>query len=483
MTGSSWDEHGDLAIGPRGTMATRQGHHQPGPEETAADLAAAARALLTASTSGAGPAATPVTMSAQRAAARRAQFRSRAKLLAETANLPTEPYTCPGFPLSSALVFFADATTLAVLVGGGEDAATVDSALAYGIAHTPGRELAVVLPAGAEAATACRIAYLDQPVTVWTHDGATVSRVPSADRSDVLTQLRETALRGGKHDLGARGAWVGDLMSWADQHPGLVPAHRGSYRAWHCAGRQLLSIRRSRSGVDLVAGVNRTKPRPEDTPPLTVSLNGPLDRAAAARIRALVETGIADRLGNRDSGHAEHRLQASLSNHWDTIGRGAARRLEREMPARRPGGRTGYIDFVTVDETDRLHVIETKIGDDEFLVLQGLDYWLWATANADLLADHFGLKTLAGIRIDLVVGEPDGTAPDATAPVLSSYAPAQLEALAGDIRWEVHRLAGWDSTEPTLYSLGPGRIPGQPHIRRRPVLPVPSQGLSRLQGL
>ncbi|MEX5636820.1 hypothetical protein [Parafrankia sp. FMc2] len=467
---------GELALGPRGTVVTARGYYQPRPDETAADLAAATRNLLTSSAPTRGssttPVMTPVMTPAQLAAARRTKFRDGAKQLAEAAGLPTEPYTCPGFPLSSALVFFADATTLAVLVGGEEDALTVDSALAYGIAHAPGRELAVVLPAGAEAATVCRAAHLDRPVAVWTHDGTAVTRVPPAERADVPAEMRETKLRGGEHDLGTRGGWIEHLISWADRHPDLVPAHRGSYRAWHCAGRQLLNVRRSRTGLALVAGVNYSKPEAGEVPPLGLALDGPLDAATAARIRAAVETGVADRLGDQDSGHAEHRLQAALASNWNRISWPVARRLEREMPARRPGGRTGYVDFVSVDDTGLLHIVETKIGGDEFLVLQGLDYWLWAKANADLLAAHFGLERLTGIRIDLVAAEPDGTTPDANTPILSPYAPAQLEALGSHIDWEVHRLAGWGAAAPSLQSLGLRHVPGQPHIRRRPVPPA-----------
>ncbi|MCK9902148.1 hypothetical protein CC117_25505 [Parafrankia colletiae] len=411
--------------------------------------------------------------SAQRAAARRTEFRDRAKHLTEAARLPTEPYTCQGFPLSSALVLFADATTLAVLVGGEEDALTVDSAFAYGIAHAPGRELAVVLPAGAEAATVCRATHLDRPVAIWTHDGTAVTPVPPGERACAPAGMRETELRGGEHDLGPRGGWIEHLTSWADRYPDLVPAHRGSYRAWHCAGRQLLNVRRSRTGIALVAGVNYSKPEAGDVSPLLLSVDGPLDAATAARVRAAVETGVADRLGNQDSGHAEHRLQAALASHWNRIGWPVARRLEREMPARRPGERTGYVDFVSVDDAGLLHIVETKIGDDEFLVLQSLDYWLWARTNADLLAAHFGLEQLTGIRIDLVAAEPDGTTPDANAPILSSYAPAQLEALGSHIDWEVHRLAAWGTAAPALRSLGSRIVPGQPHVRRRPVPPAP----------
>jgi hypothetical protein len=351
-------------------------------------------------------------------------------------------------------VFFADRTRLAVLVGGEEEAVAIDSALAYGLAHAGERSLAVVLPGGTQRATVARAALLSRPVEAWAHDGSAVRRIPLPvfrrpmtfpAQDDFLAELREKALRGGEHDLGDRGAWVGTLTSWADQHPDLDANHRGTYRTWHCHGRQLLRLRRPGRGLEIVAGVDRSDTGPSDTLPIIMALDGPLDDAAAARIRALIEIGIADRLDGKDVGHSEHRLQAALASRWDKLGWPATRRLEREVPARRPGGRTAYIDFVTVDQAGLLHIIETKIGDDEFLVLQGLDYWLWAAANADLLADRFGLEQLTGIKIDFVLGELDGTTPDEKAPVLSSYAPAQLEALASDIAWEVHRLAGWPS--------------------------------------
>ena len=46
------------------------------------------------------------------------------------------------------------------------------------------------------------------------------------------------------------------------------------------------------------------------------------------------------------------------------------------------------IDFLGVDNSGHLHIVETKIGGDEMLVLQGLDYWIWAQRNLpQLIAD------------------------------------------------------------------------------------------------
>ena len=53
------------------------------------------------------------------------------------------------------------------------------------------------------------------------------------------------------------------------------------------------------------------------------------------------------------------------------------------------------------------------------------------------------------------------------AAVLSSYAPAQLEALDPSIRWRVHVLAGWDRPPLQPTSLAEREVPDQPLVRRR----------------
>ena len=37
------------------------------------------------------------------------------------------------------------------------------------------------------------------------------------------------------------------------------------------------------------------------------------------------------------------------------------------------GGGTAYIDFLRLDDSATLRIVETKIGHDEMIVLQGLD--------------------------------------------------------------------------------------------------------------
>jgi hypothetical protein len=93
-----------------------------------------------------------------------------------------------------------------------------------------------------------------------------------------------------------------------------------------------------------------------------------------------------------------------------------------------------------MDDSGILHIVETKIGHDEMLVLQGLDYWIWAQANAKLLADHFKVHAIRMVGVDYVVGAKDGKQDlaEGKQPVLSPYAPAQLEGLDNEIDWQVH---------------------------------------------
>jgi hypothetical protein len=408
--------------------------------------------------------------SPESSAQRRRRFARLAEVLTADLGLPVTPYTLPGWPLPSGMAFFADSSTLVVAVGESMDR-EVDKGLIYGLAHAGDRELVLLLPVEKACATALRCAYLDRKIRLFTHEGITTTPLPVPARPDVLEALREITLRGGEHDLGSvRADWVSELEAWADRHPDLAATHRQGYRSWQCAGRRLLELRRAGSnGITVVAGVQASKGVPDDKALLSRKLSEALDPVTFARIRAVIENGVADRLDGSDGGHAEHRLQAGLVRHYEEIGWTAA--PQREFPARRPGGGIGYIDFLRLDEHDVLHIIETKIGDDEFVVLQALDYWMWATANKRLLAKHFNVPRLNGIVIDVLMGEPNGQQPDLATPIISSYGPGQLEAIDGSIVWEVFRVSAWATEKPQLAGLGRRRVPDKPDVRRRPSHP------------
>ena len=86
---------------------------------------------------------------------------------------------------------------------------------------------------------------------------------------------------------------------------------------------------------------------------------------------------------------------------------------------------------------------------------QGLDYWIWATANLDLLAGHFEVPALSGASIDFVFASPA-----AGGPVAGPYTPAQMEALSGEIPWRVwlcRRTGSLGLSPSSAYGPGPRR--------------------------
>jgi hypothetical protein len=263
----------------------------------------------------------------------------------------------------------------------------------------------------------------------------------------VLARFVEDPLRGtAVHDLGDRAAWVQPLIDWATTAPGVEPAHRSSYLAWHCAGRQILRVKRSRAGIDVTAGVNYTNPAPDQPPPYSVTVTSPLEAAVVHRAVARAANAAADRLAGVDTGHAEHRFQALLPSLRDAFG---LKELRREIPARRAGSGPAFIDFVGIDRRRRLHIVETKLGNDEMLALQALDYWIWASANKTALATWlFEVADPTGVVIDVVAASKQGT--DKT---VGPYTAAQLEAFDGQINWRLHELTDWE-TAPSVTTAG-----------------------------
>ncbi len=135
---------------------------------------------------------------------------------------------------------------------------------------------------------------------------------------------------------------------------------------------------------------------------------------------------------------------------------------------RRVGNR-GYIDLLGVAK-DRIHVVETKIGADPMLVLQGLDYWVWTTAHLPTLVPYLNdtyqaeLPVAPEVVVDYVVGEKDGV-------LVSPYTAAQLEALDGSVPWRMHRIDGWTTPQGAVTSLGRRVVPGAARVAA-PVYPV-----------
>lgn len=391
----------------------------------------------------------------------RPTFHAReAPVVAASLGVPT-PWT-PNARVSGYFSYFADADRLVVVAAPEKRPEEVDKALAYGLSYAGDRDLWLALPAGTAAATLDRVAFLDVPVRVFEHGaGVPVPRiVPS--KHTVLVRAREARLATEVHDLGATGACVAPLVAWADAHPDLETAHRSSYLAWHCRGRQVLRI--SRSGV--VAGVAEKLPR-RHSAPVRLALVRPLTADEMGLARRAVDASIDIRLRGADRAPDEHWLQAVLRDP-KLLG---FDRIVRELPAQRAGhggwGRA-YIDLVGVASSrrgDRVHLVETKLGGDELLVLQGLDYWIWAEANRALLTAHLGVAEDSPIQLDFVV---DG---------LGVHAAAQAEALAGELPWRFRLVSDWFEGVPRFDDLprrsalradgtGPARHTGPRFARR-----------------
>lgn len=271
---------------------------------------------------------------------------------------------------------------------------------------------------------------------------------------EALADLREEVLRCRVYELGDRAGWVDDLVNWANSHPELVPAHRKAYRSWHRAGRRLLVIQRTRGGLRIVAGVDYTKPDPQlgQVASFVIALSGPLTAAELEAVKNRVELGIENMraepgMAGQDPGEPEHRMQAAMIRHAECLGWPRGLPLRREFPVVRPGGGTGFIDLLRLDAKGRLHIIETKIGHDEMLIFQGLDYWMWVEENKEALARELGAK-IRDVVIDYVIG----AAPDVHPgwELLSPYALSHLRALRPEVAWQVHALTGWET--------GPGRL-------------------------
>ena len=220
--------------------------------------------------------------------------------------------------------------------------------------------------------------------------------------------------------------WLAPLQDLA-VYPYLVSADRKNFRVRHCLGRQLIKVQKVKASGSLLltAGVDYSKPTPEHPTELQLTLNGPLNGENFEEVKKNVYRGMIDRYEGHDKDkHIEHRLQSAMKGRPDCFIPTPRSRVEREFPALRPTGRLAFLDFLYVGSDNRLHIVETKIGDDPMLVVQGLDYWLWANANLDQLRRHFDEPEITGVAIDYVVAtKADLPEPSSPTPPCSAAMP------------------------------------------------------------
>jgi hypothetical protein len=181
------------------------------------------------------------------------------------------------------------------------------------------------------------------------------------------------------------------------------------------------------------------------------SITAPLGEVTLSSIRRDVEAGIANAKAKKHGKFEEHRLQAILRRTPDSLG------LEypvlRELPAWRPSGGEkprgrGFIDLAAMDGLGDITIVETKLTGDEMLVLQGLDYWIWANAadNEAWLKQRLHADPVrASLRLMYAVGGRGGKAPS-----LGKYAQAQLKVLHEDVSWRIALINDWVRGSPKV---------------------------------
>jgi hypothetical protein len=411
--------------------------------------------------------------------ARRRFFDTDASRLAEAAaDCSIGTWSKPPRQLPGQLAFYENPDVLVVVCPPPPVAS--EEALAWGLVYASDRDLILVLPDVTALPTLQRLPWIDVPVRVFTYNpldpATTIFEAPIPARVEILGEIRTWGQRGRSKPPSAvlgedRGPWIANLVDWLDGQPLIDARHRDSYLAWHTAGQQILKISRTRHGLELLAGVRYSVPADGQVVPVPpLNIDGPVDEAEFTVLTTTIEAAVSRRVEATDNGNEEHRLQHHLLNLFERdrslVG---LHHLIREFPAWRPGRSPAYIDFLGADDRGVPHIVEVKLDNEVMLVLQALDYWIWASANPDLIGAQFGIRPSATPAIDFVVGA------FKTSKVIGPYMLRQLEALAGEIPWRFHVVKDWRGSL-RISTLPPRTVPappdgwaqvGQPRYQRR----------------
>lgn len=340
-------------------------------------------------------------------------------------------------------VWYEDATTLTAVVGEHEGK-SASLALAHGLHLAGTRALHLVLPAALAGPTLFRAPWLNRDITVTTHAQGSLTAVPLPTREQTIQTAGGAATAPTLH-LGDAPTGIRQLADWAARHEALQPAHRSNLRAWTCQGMRVLTLKRARAGVAVTAGIDANA-SPAHT--LTWTASTPISELAT--VRAAVEKGIAEAHNNTHGPYEEHHLQELLRLKPHLLG--LEHPVLREVAAFRPSigpkpGR-GYIDLAGLDGNGDLVLVETKLGGDDMLVLQGLDYWIWASnpANKNWLTGRLDADPRrAQLKLLYAVGGRMGTVPR-----LDKYAQAQLHALHPSVDYRLALIDRWKTANPSV---------------------------------
>lgn len=335
------------------------------------------------------------------------------------------------------------------LVGvlGPQEGSKVDLGLAHGLYLAGGRRLCLALPSEWAYPTLQRLPWLNAVVEVhvYAQDETTAALVTPESR------LRTSRLAGGPETkpelhLGPLGEHVRPLLEWAAQHPDLAAAHRRDVRAWSCRGQRVLAVRSTKKRIEIISGIDAKADRAAKD-----DVSSPPTARELATWQHRVEVGIQHAKQQTFGRFEEHHLQEILRRNPSALGLEAP--VLREVPAWRPIGGPkrlgrGYLDLVAMDGLGDINLVETKLAADEMLVLQGLDYWIWAANpdNAKWLTERLHADpNRASPRLVYAVGGKGGKSP-----TLSRYAKLHLDLLHDDVSWRLALINDWLDGTPTV---------------------------------
>jgi hypothetical protein len=386
----------------------------------------------------------------------RTSFNERlAPALAKQLALPPQE---TGSAKSTRFTYFADDERFAVIAGAQEEG-DVELALAYGIRYAKGRHLTLVLPEGHTNATEQRVPWLkkaSQPELFVHSSGGTPARRTLRSRRDTIAAFTDPRGTLGPSDdlgkaltpthLGAATPGVWALVEKATTSPVLDHAHRQGERSWHCAGQRVLSIARNTSGVTIKAGIHYSGPKK----PLTIDLSDghALTADQCDTIWAAVEAACEQRLSSGSPAiHKpdEHWLQSVLRHQPNVVG--IEQPAMREVPAWRPHDTStrwgrGFLDLFGLDGHGNMRIVETKLttNADDLLVLQGLDYFVWAHAYEAVLRSRLSAPKSASFELHYVMGVDPMKQKTKPSPCTAPLA-AALDADA--VPWRFQRVEHW----------------------------------------
>jgi hypothetical protein len=236
-------------------------------------------------------------------------------------------------------------------------------------------------------------------------------------------------------------------------------------------GQQVLQIKAEGAGISILAGINEkrklrpTRLRPDEdlSAEQFTAILGAVEQAIKYRSTPQLKTAYGRTFCVPDEGWLQAVLRA------DPRLAGVEQPALREVPCWRPKSGVndpdqnseetdegsakkdtrwlrGRVDLVGLDGNGDIRIVETKLAknDDYMMILQGLDYYLWATAYEKALQRRLGVRDAVPIKLCFLVGATP-TAPGSAKEALKapSYAKEQLAAVSPNIPMLFLVTEGW----------------------------------------